>query len=95
MGEEKRLRYLITNHQNQPLELHLTTGVIVLGAWEEAEVQEADLDTPQVGALRKNRLVTTRAAAEDASASAAEAEAEAAAEAAPEPKRRAKKKKEG
>jgi hypothetical protein len=87
VGEEKRLRYFITNHQNQPLELHLSTGVIVLGAWEEAEVQEADLDTPQVGALQKNRLVTTRAGAEDPSASTTEA--------APETKRRVKTKKEG
>ena len=73
MGEEQRVRYYVTNQQNQPLELHLATRVIVLGAGEEAEVREDELSTPQLGALRQNRLITTREAADEAPAGAAEA----------------------
>lgn len=60
MSEETRVRYVVTNHQDQPVELHLATGVIVLEPRGEAEVQEADLDTPQLQVLRLNRLITTR-----------------------------------
>jgi hypothetical protein len=72
VSEEKRSRYFITNHQNQPLELHLATGVIVLGAREEVEVRKEDLAAPQLGTLRHNRLITTRVAEEDPPADAPE-----------------------
>lgn len=65
MSENKRIRYLVTNHQSQPVELHLATGLIVLGSGLEAEVQESDLATPQLGVLRHKRLVTVRSTLED------------------------------
>jgi len=58
--EQKRIHYFVTNQCNQPLELHLKTGVVVLNALSEAEVQEVDLATPQLRVLRQNRLITTR-----------------------------------
>ena len=64
MSEEERTRHFLTNNQNQPVELHLPAGVIVLGPREEVEVREDDLATPQIEVLRQNRLITTRAAAE-------------------------------
>ncbi|HEX8150640.1 MAG TPA: hypothetical protein VF591_25875 [Pyrinomonadaceae bacterium] len=88
MGEEQRVRYYVTNQQNQPLELHLAERVIVLGAGEEAEVREDELSTPQLGALRQNRLITTREAADEAPAGEPAAEAPAGAA---EAKRSAKK----
>jgi hypothetical protein len=60
VSEETHVRYIVTNHQDQPVELHLVTGVIVLGPREEAEVQEVDLGTPQLQVLQLNRLITTR-----------------------------------
>lgn len=60
MNGQKRIRYFVTNQRNQPLELHLKTGVIVLNALGEAEVQEVDLAAPQLRVLRQNRLITTR-----------------------------------
>ena len=60
MSEEKRVRYFVRNHQNQPLELHLATGLIVLGPRGEGEVHELDLATPQLKVLQRKRLVTTR-----------------------------------
>ena len=60
MSEETHVRYIVTNHQDQPVELHLATGVIVLGPRGEAEVQEVDLGTPQLQVLQLNRLITTR-----------------------------------
>lgn len=60
MSEEKCVHHFVRNHQNQPLELHLSTGVLVLGPRAEAELQEIDLAAPQLKVLRRNRLVTTR-----------------------------------
>jgi len=64
VSEEKRVHYFVRNHQNQPLELHLATGLIVLGPRGEGEVHELDLATPQLKVLQRNRLVTTREAIE-------------------------------
>ena len=60
MSEENRARYFVRNHQNQPVELHLATGLVVLGPREEGEVHELDLATPQLKVLQRKRLVTTR-----------------------------------
>ena len=60
MSEETRVRYVVTNHQNQPVELHLATAVVLLEPRGEAEVQESDLATPQLQVLRSNRLITIR-----------------------------------
>src|ERR1041385_8669974 len=58
--EENRTRCLLTNHENQPLELHLPDGVLVIGPRAEHEIGEADLATPQVRALARARIVTSR-----------------------------------
>lgn len=60
MSEGKRARYFVTNHQDQPLELYLPGGQIVLGPRADAEVQQSDLAAPQLEVLRRNRLLTTR-----------------------------------
>jgi hypothetical protein len=60
MSEGKRVRYFVTNHQNQPLELYLPGGQIVLGPRAEAEVRQSDLAAAQLGVLRRKRLLTTR-----------------------------------
>jgi hypothetical protein len=59
--DDNRTRYLLTNHQNQPLELLLASGVVVLGPRAEREIQEADLASPQVRVLTRARVVTARA----------------------------------
>jgi hypothetical protein len=64
MGEETHVRYFVTNHQNQPLELHLTTGLVVLGPGEETAVEKSALRSPQVEVLRRNRLIAIREAVE-------------------------------
>jgi hypothetical protein len=58
VSEEIRVRYVVTNHQNQPVELHLATAVVVLEPRGEAEVQESDLATPQLQVLQRQRLIT-------------------------------------
>jgi hypothetical protein len=58
--EENRTRCLLTNHENQPLELHLPSGVVVIGPRAEREICEADLASPQVRALARARIVTSR-----------------------------------
>ena len=60
MSDGKRVRCFVTNHQNQPLELYLPGGQIVLGPRAEAEVQQSDLAAAQLEVLRQNRLLTTR-----------------------------------
>ena len=60
MSEETRVRYFVRNHQNQPVELHLVTGVVSLGPRGEGEVQGDDLEAPQLKVLRRHRLVTVR-----------------------------------
>jgi hypothetical protein len=60
VSEETRVRYVVTNHQNQPVELHLETAVVLLEPRGEVEVQETDLATPQLQVLRSNRLITIR-----------------------------------
>jgi len=62
--EETHVRYVVTNHQNQPVELHLATAVVVLEPRGEAEVQEVNLATPQLQVLLSNRLITMRQVAE-------------------------------
>jgi hypothetical protein len=37
---------MVLNHQDQPIELHLPAGVLVLGPRQEAEIQAADLTAP-------------------------------------------------
>lgn len=60
MSEGKRVRYFVTNHQNQPLELYLPGGQIVLGPRADAEIQQSDLAAAQLAVLRRNRVLTTR-----------------------------------
>lgn len=60
MEPSKRVRYFVRNHQNQPLELHLPGGVLVVSPNEEAEIREADLEHGQLKFFRKQRLVSVR-----------------------------------
>jgi hypothetical protein len=60
MSDRESIRHFAMNHQNQPLELHLRTGLVVLGPRQEAEIDEADLETPQLEVLQKSRLLTMR-----------------------------------
>jgi hypothetical protein len=71
MAEGKR--YFVRNQRNQPLELHLASGVTVLGAREEAEVAASALSEPQMKVFQKMRLVTTREEAPPPAAAASEA----------------------
>src|SRR5581483_7019190 len=64
MSGEQRVRYFVTNHQNQPVELHLETGVTVLGPRQEIEVQAEDLASPQLVVMRQQRLLTTHTSVE-------------------------------
>ncbi len=60
MTEEKRIQYIVTNQQNQPIELHLSTGVTVLEPRGEAIIEEADLAKPQLQVFQLNLLLSTR-----------------------------------
>ena len=60
MTDKEPDRFVISNHQNQPVELHLATGVIVLPAGGVADVHESDLGSPQVQALQRHRLISSR-----------------------------------
>ena len=73
MEPSKRVRYFVRNHQNQPLELHLPGGVLVVSPNEEAEIREADLEHGQLRVFRKQRLVSVREEAEAADTEPAEA----------------------
>ncbi len=73
MEPSKRVRYFVRNHQNQPLELHLPGGVMVVSPNEEAEIREADLEHGQLRVFRKQRLVSVREEAQAADTEPAEA----------------------
>ncbi len=75
MSDSKRVRHFVRNQQNQPVELYLPTGLIVLGPREEAEVGELDILAPQFRALQKTRLVTSREAVDTPEAPAASSKA--------------------
>jgi hypothetical protein len=51
-------RHVVTNHRNQPVELHLESGVTVLGPHGTAELSEADLARPQLRVLLASRVIT-------------------------------------
>ena len=61
MSDEKRTNYLLRNHQSQPIELHLPDGVVVIGPRGEREVAGSDLSLPQVRALARARVISSRA----------------------------------
>jgi hypothetical protein len=73
MSDATRVRYFVRNHQSQPVELHLVTGVLWLGPRGEGEIQRGDLEAPQLTVLRRNRLVSVREVAETLSQTAPEA----------------------
>lgn len=63
MSDAEKGRYVVVNHQNQPVELYLPSGLIVLPPRGQAELAEADLAAPQLRVLCASRVVTTREAA--------------------------------
>jgi hypothetical protein len=72
MEPSKHVRYFVTNHQNQPLELHLSGGVVVVHSRQEKEIREGDLNNAQLKVFRKQLLVSVREAAETAEQATAE-----------------------
>jgi hypothetical protein len=72
----KRVRYFVRNHQNQPLELHLAGGVVVVGPYREEPIGEGDLENAQLKVFRKKRLVSVREEADSEDAEPAEAAGE-------------------
>jgi hypothetical protein len=69
VSDEGQGRYIVRNEQDQPLELHLPSGVVLLAPGQSIELPEADLATPQLQVLRRTRLVSThQPAATDADA---------------------------
>lgn len=58
MSDAEKVRHLVTNHQNQPIELYLPSGLIVLPPRGRAELVETDLAAPQLEVLRASRLVS-------------------------------------
>jgi hypothetical protein len=58
MSQRRPVRYVVRNHQDQPIELHLPAGVLVLGPRKEGEIQSGDLAAPQLEALQRRRVIT-------------------------------------
>jgi len=50
-------RYLVFNHQEQPVEIYLDTRVLALGPGENAELAAVELDSEHLKVLRKMRLI--------------------------------------
>jgi hypothetical protein len=68
VSSEEDGRHMVRNKQNQPVELHLPSGVKVLLPGETTEVPDAELAAaPQVQALHKARLIATERLAGPAS----------------------------
>src|SRR5262245_32995928 len=61
-------RHCVTNHRNQPVELHLKRAVVVLPPRGSVELGEADLAEPQLQVLLACRLITTQEVALPATA---------------------------
>jgi hypothetical protein len=60
VSEPEKARHLVTNHRDQPVELHLPSGLVVLPPRGRAVVSEADLAARQLQVLRSGRLITTQ-----------------------------------
>jgi hypothetical protein len=59
VSDAEKVPHLVTNHQNQPVELYLPSGLVVLPPRGQAVASEADLAAPQLRVLRSRRLITT------------------------------------
>ena len=57
MSDASHVHHFVANLSNQPVELHLPSGVRVLPPRGRAELAAADLQSPQLQALRASRLV--------------------------------------
>jgi hypothetical protein len=66
VSDPKRIRYFVRNQQNQPVELHFSSGLVVLGPRQELEIGAPNLGEPQFKELCRRRLLTTREVAEPA-----------------------------
>ncbi len=64
MEPSTRVRYFVRNHSNQPLEVHLPGGVLVVSPYAEGEIGERDLECAQLKVFRQQRLVSVREQAE-------------------------------
>lgn len=52
------MRHTVRNDQDQPLELHLSGGVLVLLPGQTADLSEAELAVPQLQVLCATRQIT-------------------------------------
>jgi hypothetical protein len=59
VSDAEKVRHIVTNHQNQPVELHLPSGLLVLPPRGRSELSETDLAAPQLRVLRASGLITT------------------------------------
>ena len=66
MSQDDPVRHIVRNNQNQPVELHLPSGVLVLLPRETAELSEDDLAAPQLRALQRGRRITLQRSTEPA-----------------------------
>lgn len=64
MSQDDPVRHIVRNNQNQPVELHLPSGVLVLLPRETAELSEDDLAAPQLRALQRGRRITLQRSTE-------------------------------
>jgi hypothetical protein len=75
VSEAEKVRHIVTNQQNQPVELHLPSGLIVLPPRGRTELSETDLSAPQLQVLRASRLIALHEVAQAPEAEAAAEEA--------------------
>ncbi|MBB6253144.1 hypothetical protein [Nitrospirillum iridis] len=57
MTDAQPVRHIITNHQNQPLELHLPSGLVMLPPRGRLAVSVGDLAARQLQVLQADRLI--------------------------------------
>jgi hypothetical protein len=97
VSDAENIQLVVTNHQNQPVELHLPSGLVVLPPRGQADLCEGDLAAPQLRVLCASRLITVHAVDKppeapdaDESQPAADDETKDVEKAAPKPKTRSK-----
>jgi hypothetical protein len=68
MSDTGGARHTVTNHQNQPVGLHVAGCLVVGPPLGQADLSEADRDAPQLKALVAGRIITISEAATAAAA---------------------------
>jgi hypothetical protein len=57
MSNETQVRHIVTNRLNQPVELHLHSGLVVLPPRGRATLASVDLASPQLRVLTASQVV--------------------------------------